>query len=123
MQARPTDKKPAKRGHNVVEKRYRTNLNDKLERLRDRIPSLCANGPVGAAAGGGEEGRKCNQNRPNKANILEKAVEYIQQLENGLKQTSDENARLRVRLRALEKIVLGGDEARSHLGALLDTSM
>ncbi len=107
----------------MVEKRYRTNLNDKLERLRDRIPSLCANGPVGAAAGGGEEGRKCNQNRPNKANILEKAVEYIQQLENGLKQTSDENARLRVRLRALEKIVLGGDEARSHLGALLDTSM
>lgn len=32
---------PKKTTHNVIEKRYRTNLNDKFAELRDKVPSLC----------------------------------------------------------------------------------
>lgn len=73
-----------KRGHNIVERRYRTNLNEKLERLRERIPTLCVN----------------------KGNVLEKAAEYIEELEGSLKDNMDENARLRFRVQTLEKILM-----------------
>lgn len=73
-----------KRGHNIVERRYRTNLNEKLERLRERIPTLCVN----------------------KGNVLEKAAEYIEELESNLKVNMDENARLRFRIQTLEKIMM-----------------
>lgn len=32
---------PKKKAHNIIEKRYRTNLNDKIAELRDKVPSLC----------------------------------------------------------------------------------
>ncbi|KAI9778239.1 MAG: hypothetical protein M1816_004163 [Peltula sp. TS41687] len=73
-----------KRGHNIVERRYRTNLNEKLERLRERIPTLCVN----------------------KGNVLEKAAEYIEELESSLKDNLDENVRLRFRIQTLEKIMM-----------------
>lgn len=30
-----------KRGHNAIEKKYRTNLNAKIELLREGVPSIC----------------------------------------------------------------------------------
>jgi len=43
-----------KTAHNMIEKRYRTNLNDKIMALRDSVPSLrvMANGARGADGGG-----------------------------------------------------------------------
>jgi hypothetical protein len=85
-----------KTAHNVIEKRYRTNLNDKILALRDAVPSLRVT-----------KDRKCKQTMPfsdeddvydnaetteelggllpahklNKATILGKATEYICHLE------------------------------------------
>lgn len=125
-----------KKGHNVVEKRYRTNLNDKLERLRESVPSLRTQSPAAGIAGvtcaASGDGSRSNNLRPNKANILEKAVEHIQQLEGGLKHASDENARLRALVRTLEKMIVSGggvgsgagdDETRAHLAALVDATI
>jgi len=64
------------KSHSLVEKRYRTNLNDKIAELRQSVPSLRDDGqnpgdiPVLAPA-----------LKHNKATILTKAIEYIQHLE------------------------------------------
>lgn len=52
------------KSHSLVEKRYRTNLNDKISELRQNVPSL----------------RDADQSS-NKATVLTKAIEYIQYLE------------------------------------------
>lgn len=75
--------KPRRKTHNAIEKRYRTRLNDKIAELRDRIPSLrhhaaeAAEGQHMAHHSAGES----NSHKINKANILEKATEYILHLE------------------------------------------
>lgn len=64
------------KSHSLVEKRYRTNLNEKIAVLRQSVPSLRDDGqypndiPVLAPA-----------LKHNKATILTKAIEYIQHLE------------------------------------------
>ena len=75
--------------HNVIEKRYRSNLNDKIAKLRDSVPELRTAPPtikrrpqkpvVSDSEGSGDDtsqGLKFN-----KATVLIKATEYIQQLE------------------------------------------
>ncbi|PTU19884.1 hypothetical protein P175DRAFT_0516941 [Aspergillus ochraceoroseus IBT 24754] len=75
-----------KRAHNVIEKRYRANLNEKIAELRDSVPSL-------RAIDDDDEG----------ASILSKATEYIRHLEIRNKRLEDENTALKIRLRELEK--------------------
>ena len=79
-----------KTSHNVIEKRYRSNLNDKIARLRDSVPELrTSQGPVRRrphkAAGTDSEGSgdedASSGLKFNKATVLTKATEYIQQLE------------------------------------------
>ena len=76
--------------HNVIEKRYRSNLNDKIAKLRDSVPELrsaqstikrrpqksIASDSEGSGDDGASQGLKFN-----KATVLVKATEYIQQLE------------------------------------------
>ncbi|KAL8818549.1 MAG: hypothetical protein Q9191_007917 [Dirinaria sp. TL-2023a] len=69
-------KKPRRKMHNAIEKRYRTRLNDKITELRDSIPSLRTRGSENS---GGETDP--NAQKVNKANILEKATEYVKHLE------------------------------------------
>lgn len=75
--------KPRRKTHNAIEKRYRTRLNDKIAELRNRIPSLrhqsteSAEGQHIAHHATGET----SSHKINKANILEKATEYILHLE------------------------------------------
>lgn len=75
--------KPRRKTHNAIEKRYRTRLNDKIAELRDRIPSL--RHPSAEAAEGrhmaNHSAGESNSQKINKANILEKATEYILHLE------------------------------------------
>ncbi|MCJ1463720.1 hypothetical protein MMC07_002329 [Pseudocyphellaria aurata] len=78
--------KPRRTAHNAIEKRYRIRLNDKIAELRDSIPSLRAHpGPHHDGAQDDEyldslcEGVPVN--KVNKANVLEKATEYVKQLE------------------------------------------
>ncbi|KAL2844726.1 hypothetical protein BJY01DRAFT_263808 [Aspergillus pseudoustus] len=98
-----TKKMPSKkRAHNVIEKRYRANLNEKIAELRDSVPSLRASkGSCGIVDDDAEGVTPAN--KLNKASILSKATEYIRHLETRNKRLEDENTALKVRLRELEK--------------------
>jgi hypothetical protein len=102
----PGKKMPAKkRAHNVIEKRYRANLNDKIAELRDSVPSLR---PTKNSNGGSpdedEQGDGANAaSKLNKASILSKATEYIKHLETRNKRLEDENTALKNRLRQADK--------------------
>lgn len=101
----PGKKMPAKkRAHNVIEKRYRANLNDKIAELRDSVPSLRTKNPNGDS---NEENDDADATTPasklNKASILSKATEYIKHLEIRNKRLEDENTALKNRLRQVDK--------------------
>ncbi|KAF2446758.1 hypothetical protein P171DRAFT_441999 [Karstenula rhodostoma CBS 690.94] len=77
--------------HNQVERKYRDGLNATLERLRQRVPALCASAPHGPGSG---------QGRPSKAMILSGAIEYIVAMERERDAWRGEVERLRRLLRA-----------------------
>ena len=64
------------RSHSIVEKRYRTNLNEKIAELRTSIPALREDRQSPGEAEGSASALKHN-----KATILTKAIEYIHLLE------------------------------------------
>lgn len=82
---RKTKTKPRRTAHNAIEKRYRIRLNDKIAELRDSIPSLRAHPPTNYDGHDDEfVDRMCEGatvNKVNKANVLEKATEYVKHLE------------------------------------------
>ncbi|KAK5170135.1 Clr6 histone deacetylase associated PHD protein-2 Cph2 [Saxophila tyrrhenica] len=92
-----------KTSHNVIEKRYRNNLNDKIVELRNSVPSLRA---VGKANRGENNEADLEGLTPahklNKATVMGKATEYIKHLEKRNKTIVDEMATLKARLAALE---------------------
>lgn len=85
----------SQRSHTIIEKRYRTNLNDKITELRESIPSLRLNQLDSTDLGALTPAAKLH-----KATILSKAAEYIQQLEKRNDSLQKENARLRFRKRS-----------------------
>lgn len=99
-------KMPAKkRAHNVIEKRYRANLNEKIAELRDSVPSLRATRNANGDSNEDEEDADGSTpaNKLNKASILSKATEYIKHLEIRNKRLEDENTALKNRLRQVDK--------------------
>ncbi|KEZ43200.1 Uncharacterized protein SAPIO_CDS4873 [Scedosporium apiospermum] len=99
---------PKKTAHNMIEKRYRNNLNDKIAALRDAVPSLrvaayrLENGQTPEDAEleddvTSELGGLAPAQKLNKATILSKAAEYILHLERKNKELADENALLKRR--------------------------
>ncbi|KAK5941815.1 Clr6 histone deacetylase associated PHD protein-2 Cph2 [Knufia obscura] len=115
---RPTG---SKRPHNVIEKRYRANLNVKIAELRDSVPALRilkkAKGKKDVTASSDEEDLDglTPSNKLNKASILTKAVEYIRHLEFRTKKLEEENRALKDRLQVLDKVLAdgGNDAARA----------
>lgn len=105
---RPTG---SKRPHNVVEKRYRANLNEKIAELRDSVPALRilkkSKSKKGDTASSDDEDLDglAPSNKLNKASILTKAVEYIRHLETRSRKLEDENTYLKDRVQHLEKMV------------------
>ncbi|KKZ68717.1 hypothetical protein EMCG_05688 [[Emmonsia] crescens] len=97
-----------KRSHNVIEKRYRANLNDKIAELRDSVPSLraLAKQKSGISDRGIDDDDEIvsSSNKLNKASILSKATEYIRHLEQRNKRIEEENVGLKNRLRQLDKL-------------------
>lgn len=87
-----------KTAHNMIEKRYRTNLNDKIAALRDSVPSLRAISQRSGNAEEEEDGEDLEGLTPahklNKATVLSKATEYIRHLEKRYKRAMDDNKRL-----------------------------
>lgn len=97
-----------KTAHNMIEKRYRTNLNDKITALRDSVPSLRIISRKGSR---GEEFQEDLQgltpaHKLNKATVLSKATEYIAHLEKRNKMLMKENATLKSRVEAFEILML-----------------
>lgn len=106
QQCQPAEKRP----HNLVEKRYRANLNEKIADLRESVPSLRnLRLNEGESATNSQTGIVASQAKLNKSNVLTKAVEYIHQLELRNKKIEGENAFLKERLLQLEKL-LAADE-------------
>jgi hypothetical protein len=117
----------------MIEKRYRTNLNDKIAALRDAVPSLRlmaqrmgrdGNGLMLAGDGSGiimddaiaadvslevEQhmlGGLAPAHKLNKATVLSKATEYIAHLERNNQNLTREIGFLRNRLSGLEMMVM-----------------
>ena len=121
---------PKKRPHNIIEKRYRANLNEKIAELRDSVPSLRVAKKSSSIKDDIDEDDEdldgvTPTNKLNKASILTKATEYIRHLELRNKKLDDENTSLKQRLLKLEKILAQGgnssarrDEAFSNEAAL-----
>lgn len=100
----------SKRPHNLIEKRYRANLNVKIEMLRDSVPSLRALKKArdrtdnGGSSDDGDDREGLTPNgKLNKASILTKAVDYIKQLEFRTRRLEDENCYLKQQLDSLHK--------------------
>lgn len=128
---------PKKTAHNMIEKRYRTNLNDKIAALRDSVPALrvmvhrlenAGQSPNGnddvmeeikAEAGLDPEdvdlGGLTPAHKLNKATILSKATEYIALLERKNRALAKENTSLRNRVEGFEMLVMSrtGQQQRS----------
>lgn len=107
-----------KTSHNVIEKRYRNNLNDKIAELRDSVPSLRAmSRPNGNDDSEDLEGLT-PAHKLNKATVLAKATEYIKHLEKRNKTMADEMTQLKTRLQNIEKAVTKSAAAQQHAGIL-----
>lgn len=76
--SKPTKK--TKVSHNMIEKKYRTNINSKILELRDAVPTLrIASGKADVTAADLEGLTPAS--KLNKASVLTKATEYIRHLE------------------------------------------
>jgi len=100
---------PKKTAHNMIEKRYRTNLNDKIAALRDSVPSLRVMSRGNAAEEDDDdvdlEGL-APAHKLNKATVLSKATEYIRHLEKRNKKLQDDLDALKKQMNSYEKMSL-----------------
>ncbi|KAG8157003.1 hypothetical protein KVR01_013225 [Diaporthe batatas] len=126
---------PKKTAHNMIEKRYRTNLNDKIAALRDSVPALRVMvhrlehadddvnnsgnimDEIKAEAGLDMEddlGGVTPAHKLNKATILSKATEYIAHLERKNRSLAKENSALRNRVEGFEMLVMSSRGGHSQ---------
>ncbi|KAI1175924.1 helix-loop-helix DNA-binding domain-containing protein [Nemania sp. FL0916] len=101
-----------KTAHNMIEKRYRTNLNDKIAALRDSVPSLRIMSKSARGEDTTEDREELHGLTPahklNKATVLSKATEYIRHLEKRNSRLMDENSAMQQRIAAFEKLFISG---------------
>jgi Domain of unknown function (DUF2014)/Helix-loop-helix DNA-binding domain len=113
-----TKRQPSKkRSHNVIEKRYRANLNDKITELRDSVPSLRVLTRESNGGASAHDDDISTGNKLNKASILSKATEYIRHLELRNTRLEEENRALKTRLRELDKAVIIEQSASTSVGS------
>jgi len=101
-----------KTAHNMIEKRYRTNLNDKIAALRDSVPSLRIMSKSARGEDTADDREELQGLTPahklNKATVLSKATEYITHLEKRNKRLQNDNAYMKSRIDAFEKLFMSG---------------
>ncbi|KAK2590960.1 Clr6 histone deacetylase associated PHD protein-2 Cph2 [Conoideocrella luteorostrata] len=106
------DKPVKKTAHNMIEKRYRTNINDKIAALRDSVPSLRIMSKSARGEDTTEDREELHGLTPahklNKATVLSKATEYIRHLEKRNNRLMEENAAMQNRINAFEKLFMNG---------------
>ncbi|KAK1767720.1 helix-loop-helix DNA-binding domain-containing protein [Phialemonium atrogriseum] len=97
--------KPGDRtAHNDIERKYRTNLKDKISELRSAVPSLQTISEAGAE---GEESPSQPARTPkvSKGTVLTKATDYIHYLEKRNRQIVQEHQELSRRIQAFEQLL------------------
>lgn len=100
------DEPPMKKtSHNVIEKRYRNNLNDKIVELRNSVPSLRAKGASKGGKGTEDLDGLTPAHKLNKATVMAKATEYIKHLETRNQTMADEMAALKAQLARVEAAI------------------
>ena len=119
-------KKPRRKAHNAIERRYRIKLNEKIAELRDSIPTLRQN-PMLTVDGSDEDmgervGEGVVTQKVNKANILEKATEYVKHLEARNQNLEAELRRIISLTRSNHPRVQRNDAFSSHLITGHDTN-
>ncbi|KAK3953703.1 hypothetical protein QBC32DRAFT_113140 [Pseudoneurospora amorphoporcata] len=101
-----------KTAHNMIEKRYRTNLNDKIAALRDSVPALRIMSKSARGEDTTEDREELHGLTPahklNKATVLSKATEYIRHLEKRNSRLIEEKTRMEGRIAAFEKLFMAG---------------
>jgi len=98
--------KKKKEDHNVIEKRYRSSLNDKILGLDRCIrPPIPENGSTPRGAVGGNK----HQQKSTKSAILTRAVEHIESLETNARRSLLETKALNTRVAAFEQLALSGN--------------
>jgi len=104
-----------KTGHNAIEKRYRTNLNEKIDCLRQSVPAFPHRSSNSESNDGEEEDEdmdgedsKIGRQKYGKAAILTRALEYIKHLENTTQRLGSEVDLLKNRVGAFEKLAMSG---------------
>ncbi|TID18568.1 hypothetical protein E2P81_ATG06479 [Venturia nashicola] len=110
-----------KTAHNMIEKRYRTNLNDKIAALRDSVPSLRVMSRPGSNGNEEEDDPEDLEgltpaHKLNKATVLSKATEYIRHLEKRNKKLAEELAAVKNRLDTYEKMSMAPLGLNNGLG-------
>ncbi|KAH7038559.1 hypothetical protein B0J12DRAFT_257764 [Macrophomina phaseolina] len=109
---KPNKQPPVKKtAHNMIEKRYRTNLNDKIAALRDSVPSLRVMSRANNGNGEEEDDPEDLEgltpaHKLNKATVLSKATEYIRHLEKRNKRLNEEVEALKARLESYDKFAM-----------------
>ncbi|KAM5348704.1 hypothetical protein ACJ41O_008528 [Fusarium nematophilum] len=88
--------------HNDIERKYRTNLKDKIAELRNAVPALQSIPEDGLDEG---EGNSQRAPKVSKGTVLTKATEYIQYLERRNKAIMKEHQELARRLQAFEQLL------------------
>ncbi|KAK3692291.1 helix-loop-helix DNA-binding domain-containing protein [Podospora appendiculata] len=88
--------------HNDIERKYRTNLKDRIAELRDAVPTLHTISENGGEEDGSQPSRTA---KVSKGTILTKATEYIHYLERKNKLIAQEHLELSRRLQAFEQLL------------------
>ena len=110
-----------KKGHNAIEKRYRTNLNEKINCLRQGVPSIRRLSPSEPSPSdevedpdGDAMDPKSGQQKYGKAAILTRALEYIQHLETTAERLGGEVAVLQSKVETLGQLAATGFLRNRH---------
>ena len=110
--------RPLSRGrvpHNLVERRYRDNLNAQIESLRMTLPSLRDLQPS-------SDYDDSNPRIPSKAVIIQTATSYIQDLRNERDRLSDANKALQDQVSTLQKLLGDSGSVLQYVNAMRATT-
>ncbi|KAK9531342.1 hypothetical protein VZT92_010773 [Zoarces viviparus] len=96
--------------HNALERKRRDHIKDSFHSLRDSVPALQGE-KVGKAQPASPPGTRCSGSHASRAQILDKATEYIQYMrrknhthQQDIDDLKKQNALLEQQVRALEKV-------------------
>ncbi|CAG8564460.1 3304_t:CDS:2 [Racocetra fulgida] len=96
-----SNKQQKKVAHNAIERRYRNNINDRINELKNVVPALCNLKNKEDKDDDNDVDGIPAATKLNKATILRKSTEYITYLKNNNKKIKSENEVLRKMIEAL----------------------